>query len=121
MIELLPAIFSVFAIIVFLAIKHAAIQKKKIKDDGYHTWAIVVEYKSEFVHVAGTWTWLPYPQVDYITEKGNLQRCRLKYASSERQLLYIGEEVEVILYKDVLYYKPVLTEDFWSHIKRLLW
>ncbi|WBA40250.1 hypothetical protein [Hymenobacter canadensis] len=78
-----------------------------------------MDYKSEYVRVAGSWTWLEYPQVDYITKEGGLQRARLKYASSTGPLLDLEEEVEVVLHENILYYKPVLTQKFGGFLKSL--
>ncbi|WP_139919974.1 hypothetical protein [Hymenobacter sp. DG01] len=87
---------------------------QEILKEGFHTWAVVIEYKTEFVRVAGSWTWLAYPQVDYISERGQLKHSRLKYASSERLLLSIGDEIEVVLHKGELYFKPLFSQSLWE-------
>lgn len=90
--------------------------EQEILKEGFHTWAVVIEYKSEFVRVAGSWTWLDYPQVDYITENGRLKRSRLKYASSEGPLLS-RDEIEVVLHNSKLYFKPLLSQSLWALLK----
>lgn len=103
---------ALLVVFIFLTEQVNKEKMRRVYDEGYHTWAIVVEYKTEFVLVAGSWTWLEYPQVDYITKNGKLQRCRLKYASSRGPLLYIGDEVEVVLHNGILYYKPCAYTEF---------
>jgi len=95
-------------------------QAHLIKQQGYHTYAIVRYYKTEYVRVAGSWDWLEYPYVEYVSKDGELILYRLKYASSRGRLLVIGEEVEVVLYDSVLYYAPALAPVSWADIPALL-
>ena len=99
-------------------------QAQVILQHGFHTCAIVRYYKTEYVRVAGSWTWLEYPYVEYVSDAGELAPCRLKYASSSGPLLAVGEEVDVVLYDSVLYYAPTLVPATWEDIpaflKRLL-
>jgi hypothetical protein len=84
---------------------------------GYHAVAIVRGYQKDYVRVAGSWHWLDYPYVTYENAEGELVHERLKYAENSRRLLEIGEEIEVVRYDGVLYYRAALHPNYeWSYI-----
>jgi hypothetical protein len=88
-----------------------------IEKSGYHAVAIVRDYQKEYVRVAGSWHWLDYPYVAYKNAEGELVHERLKYAENSRRLLEIGEEIEVVRYDGVLYYRAALHPNYeWSYI-----
>ncbi|MFD1874678.1 hypothetical protein [Hymenobacter bucti] len=83
---------------------------------GYHAVAIVRSYRKEYVRVAGSWNWLDYPYVVYMNAKGELVFERLKYAESNSRLLEIGDEIEVVRYDGILYYRAALHPNYdWSY------
>lgn len=88
-----------------------------IEQSGYHAWATVSSYRREYVRVAGSWHWLDYPYVVYKNAEGEMTFERLKYAESNRRLLAIGDEIEVVCYDGVLYYRAALHSTYdWSYV-----
>jgi hypothetical protein len=106
--------FIAFTLLVsYLVNKSHRKRAQQIQQHGFRTRAVVCYYKEEYVRVAGSWRWLEYPYVEYVTREGNLLVSRLKYASSKGQLLKLGQEVEVVLYDSILYYAPALQPSCW--------
>ncbi|MBC8085438.1 MAG: hypothetical protein H7Z21_19740 [Hymenobacter sp.] len=93
------------------------VQSKKasiiIEQHGYHAKATVKEYRKEYVRVAGSWHWLDYPYVEYLTSTGAVTLERLKFAQSPGRPFVIGEEIEVVRYDGTLYYRNNLLESYW--------
>lgn len=90
-----------------------------VEKSGYHTWAVVRSYRKEYVRVAGSWDWLEYPYVVYKNAEGEMVFERLKYAEHNRRLLAVGDEIEVVRYDGILYYRAALHPNYeWSY---LLW
>lgn len=88
-----------------------------IEKSGYHAVANVRDYQKEYVRVAGSWHWLDYPYVTYENAEGELVYERLKYAENSRHLLEIDEEIEVVRYDGVLFYRAALHPNYeWSYI-----
>jgi hypothetical protein len=88
-----------------------------IEQSGYYTWATVRSYRKEYVRVAGSWDWLDYPYVEYEGAEGEVIIERLKYAESNSRLLEVGDEIEVVRYDGVLYYRVALHPKYeWSYI-----
>ena len=83
-------------------------KRKKVLLVGRTFFATVAEYRSEFGRVAGTWMTLDYPYVTYQNGEGTWKTERLKYATSDGQVFFIGQLVEVVKFDGVLYYRPVL-------------
>ncbi len=88
-----------------------------IEQSGYHAWATVDSYRKEYVSVAGSWDWLDYPYVVYKNAEGERITERLNYAENNRRLFAIGDEVEVVRYNGILYYRAALHPNYeWSYI-----
>lgn len=75
---------------------------------GYHSVGKVLSYESKFVRIGGTWTWLDYPIVEYVDKKGETKNGYIKYAKSSGRYFSIGQNVDIIIYDDVIYYKGAL-------------
>jgi hypothetical protein len=88
-----------------------------IEKSGYHAWATVRSYRKEYVRVAGSWDWLDYSYVVYKNAEGEMIFERLKYAESNRRLLSVGDEIEVVRYNGILYYRAALHPNYeWSYV-----
>ena len=97
--------------------RHTRKLASTIEQSGYHAVATVRSYRKEYVRVAGSWDWLDYPYVVYKNAEGELVVERLKYAESNRRLLAVGDEIEVVRYDGVLYYRAALHPNYeWSYI-----
>lgn len=82
--------------------------RKKVLLLGQSLFATVVDYRSEFGRVAGTWTTLDYPYVTCQNEDGIWNTERLGYATSGNREFFIGQLVEVVRFEGKLYYRPAL-------------
>ncbi|MDJ0364030.1 hypothetical protein QMK33_02615 [Hymenobacter sp. H14-R3] len=88
-----------------------------IEKSGYHAWAIFRSYRKDYVRVAGSWHCLDYPYVEYKSAEGEMVFERLKYAESNGRLLEIGDEIEVVRYDEILYYRAALHPNYeWSYV-----
>ena len=83
-------------------------KQKKLLLLGCSFFATVVEYRSEFGRVAGTWTSLDYPYVRYQDGEGAWKKERLGYATSSGRVFFVGQLLEVVQFEGVLYYRPAL-------------
>jgi hypothetical protein len=88
--------------------EHSRRKRKKVLLRGRSLFATVIEYRSEFGRVAGTWQTLDYPYVTYQDEEATWKTERLKYATSGDRKFFIGQLIEVVCFEGVLYYRPSL-------------
>ncbi|UOQ52874.1 hypothetical protein [Hymenobacter cellulosivorans] len=100
----------------FLHYRYSRALVADILKHGYHTEAVVTAYREDVVRVAGSWTSLEYPYLTYISEAGEVKCGRLKYASSRGRLLWIDQEVEIVVYQQKLFYLPELKQSFWARL-----
>ncbi|OON69120.1 hypothetical protein B0919_10445 [Hymenobacter sp. CRA2] len=98
------------ACLLYLGWKNGLREQARIEQLGFHAEAVVRFYREEYVRVAGSWDWLEYPYVEYTDEHGDVKLERLKYAQRPGQPFSIGQPVEVIRYKEILYYRQGLQE-----------
>lgn len=105
MLALLIFVIIGLAVIFWLYTKKRA---KEILKYGFHTKGTIIEYKTRFVRVAGQWTWLKYPYVEYADQDQHLKIDYVKYTNSYRPHFKIGQEIELVKYDNVLYYKNSL-------------
>lgn len=97
--------------------RHTQKLANTIEKSGYHALATVRSYRKEYVRIAGSWDWLEYPYVVYKNAEGEMIFERLKYAESNRRLLSVGDEIEVVHYDGILYYRAALHPNYeWSYI-----
>ena len=61
---------------------HTRRKRRKLLLLGHSLFATLVEYRSEFGRVAGTWTSLDYPYIKYQDEGGTWKTERLSHATS---------------------------------------
>ena len=102
-------VMLLFISVIFFAIwKNMRRKQVKILAWGYAASATVKEYRSEYVRVAGSWSWLNYPYVTYQDNAGVCKTERLKHAASGEQEFFIGQLIEVVHFDSVLYYRPDL-------------
>lgn len=88
-----------------------------IEQSGYHAWATVRSYRKEYVRIAGSWDWLDYPYVVYKNAEGEMVFERLKHAENNKRLFSVGDEIEVVRYDGILYYRAALHPNHeWSYV-----
>lgn len=88
--------------------EHSRRKRKNVLHLGHSLFATVAEYRSEFGRVAGTWTTLDYPYVTCQNAEGAWVTERLGYATSGNREFFIGQLIEVVQFKGLLYYRPAL-------------
>src|SRR4028119_2201727 len=76
--------------------EHERRKRKKVLLLGRSFFATVVEYRSEFGRVAGTWQIMDYPYVTYQDEQATWKIERLGYAASGSREFVVGQLVELI-------------------------
>ena len=81
-----------------------------VKKEGFSTVGKVIDYEDKFVRVAGSWTWLEYPIIDYKDRKGNTQTGYIKFAKNNGRYFSIGQEVDVIIYGETIYYRGAMPQ-----------
>lgn len=96
-------IFGGILFIIDLAIN---VRTKAIITEGFSTIGTVTGYVNKFERVAGSWTWLDYPTVEYKDKQNKPQTGFIKYAKSTGRYFSIGAEVEMIIHSGTIYYKP---------------
>ncbi|AHM60675.1 hypothetical protein D770_12090 [Flammeovirgaceae bacterium 311] len=99
-----------FVLIAVIILVWVLLLKKSqaILREGYHTKGFVIEYRSKFARIGGEWTWIKYPYVEYLDRDQKMKRDFVKYANSYRPPFRIGQEIELVKYDDVIYYKNSL-------------
>ena len=113
--------FSIGAgIVIFLFDLFSKRQMKKIVEEGFESKGEVIDYENKTVRVAGTWTSLDYPIVEYIDTDEQKKIGFIKYAKNSGRYFSIGQEVPIIIHDGTIYYKHALANAYFRPLAIIL-
>ncbi|MCR9252574.1 MAG: hypothetical protein NXI20_19295 [bacterium] len=103
--EILGYHIIIIGILVYLIHVFGKVRMNAIVKEGFPTVGTIIGYEQKMERVAGSWTTLEYPIVEYYDAQNRLQTGFIKYAKSSGRYFQIDDEVEIVVHDNTIYYR----------------